>query len=34
MPRQKDLLKIIRALLENEISREEALSWQKGVVSS
>jgi len=34
MPRQKDLQKIIRALLENEISREEVLSWQKGVVSS
>ena len=34
MPRQKDLQKIIRALLANEISREEVLSWQRGVVSS
>ena len=33
-PRQKDLRKVIRGLLNNEISREEVLSWQKGVVSS
>ena len=33
-PRKKDLQKIIRALLADEISREEVLSWQRGVVSS
>jgi len=33
-PRKKDLQKIITALLTGEISREEVLSWQKGVVSS
>ena len=33
-PRKKDLQKIIRTLLADEISREEVLSWQKGVVSS
>lgn len=33
-PRQRDLRKVVRALLNNEISREEVLSWQKGVVSS
>lgn len=33
-PRKKDLQKIITALLAKEISREEVLSWQRGVVSS
>ena len=33
-PRKKDLQKIIRGLLADEISREEVLSWQRGVVSS
>ena len=33
-PRKNDLQKIIRALLADEISREEVLSWQRGVVSS
>jgi len=33
-PRKKDLQKIIRALLVDDISREEALGWQRGVVSS
>ena len=33
-PRKKDLQKIIRGLLADEISREEILSWQRGVVSS
>lgn len=33
-PSKKDLHKIITALLTKEISREEVLSWQRGVVSS
>ena len=33
-PRKKDLQKIITALLAKEISREEVLSWQRGVMSS
>lgn len=33
-PRKNDLHKIITALLAKEISREEVLSWQRGVVSS
>ncbi|MDA0272764.1 MAG: hypothetical protein O3C68_05890 [Proteobacteria bacterium] len=33
-PRKKDLQKIITALLAKEISREEVLSWQRGVEAS